>query len=204
MVLIKSFQESQSYHHHSLSGVNFGGQLRVTGRPHVGMKGTHTHTHMQWSPSSYPSLAVRQRSSPSWHSSTLVKPDSSTGSSGAGSGGAGAVEQLPQHSPSAEPSLRLLASRANPGRRRGRLIRKNKKKQTFSPKSSAEDRAMPRSPSLVSLVQVSVTYQRASVSPRQPARAPSSPASNFRSHVSHNIPCLFHPTPLPGFGEERD
>lgn len=63
----------------------------------------------------YPSVAVRQMSSPSWHSSTVVKPVSSTVSSGDTRGDAGGGEQLPQHSPSAEPSVRLLASRAKPG-----------------------------------------------------------------------------------------
>lgn len=80
---------------------------------HVG--NTHTCTHAQTSAASYPSLAVRQKSSPSWHSSTVVKPCSSTVCTGDTRGGAAGGEQLPQHSPSAEPSARLLASRAKPG-----------------------------------------------------------------------------------------
>lgn len=69
---------------------------------------------------SYPSLAVRQISSPSWHSFTVVKPGSSTSGAADTRGGAGGGgDQLPQHSPSAEPSETTLASRAKPGWRRG-------------------------------------------------------------------------------------
>lgn len=71
----------------------------------------HTHTSM----ASYPSPTAKEMSSPSWHSLLEVKPDSS----GETTGGAGGGAQLPQHSPSAEPSERLLASRLKLGLRRG-------------------------------------------------------------------------------------
>lgn len=99
------------------------------------LKNTHTHT----SAASYPSLAVRQMSSPSWPSFTVVKSGSSKVSSGDTRGGAGGGgEQPPQHSPSAEPSERLLASRAKPGWEEGR-----RGSQTlWCPRSLTEDQEM--------------------------------------------------------------
>ena len=73
-----------------------------------------THT-LTYTKCSYPSVAVIHKSSPSWHSSTVVKLASSTVSTGDTRGGAGGGEQPSQHSPSAEPSLEFMASTAKPG-----------------------------------------------------------------------------------------
>lgn len=120
-------------------------------------------------------------SSPSWHSSTVVKPGSSTVSSGDTRGGAGGAEQLPQHSPSAEPSARLLASRAKPG--------------WGGPKPSGvpgvKQRSRRRMCAWCSLsVRTAPVLTRSVLSPSaspKPTYAPSSPVSNFLPYVSLNI-----------------
>lgn len=146
-------------------------------------------------------------SSPSWHSFTVVKPGSSapgTGDTRGGAGGGG--EQLPQHSPSAEPSERLLASRAKPGWRRGVGVGgwgfpNPRVFQEFNRGSG--DGCVPGF--LCQLVQHLSHSSRSvlslSASPK-PTCVPLSPVSNLLPHVSLNIPPC--PTPLPGFGEEQD
>lgn len=132
---------------------------------------------------SYPSVIFRHGASPSWHSSSVVKLDSSTLSTGDTRGGAGGGEQLPQHSPSAEPSLEFMASRAKPGWMDGVPNTQGSRE----PRRWSEVKMCLASPDSQGS---SLSHLPRSLLPPKPTCAPLSPVSNFLPRVSFSFfPC---------------